>query len=161
MGICFFIYAKKEKCTWTCTGLPWSGKTIVGMFCFGCNNELTCVIGMVVQERQKPFWWCGSVNKSVCVSMLIERGQRWERPHQRFSSQVCVTLASLPELKEAAPDREHTDTTLYCAGIEKKKAKLRKLEVGGKWATSCVIERKQERKGNIFEPEMSWQRKNA
>ena len=31
---------------------------------------------------------------------------------------VCVTLASLPELKEPAPDSEHTDTTQYCAGIE-------------------------------------------
>lgn len=44
------------------------------------------------------------MNESVCSERVDrERGQRWERPRQRFSSLVCVTPGlSLPELKELA-----------------------------------------------------------
>ena len=90
-----------------------------------CGDKCVCVrLGWLCKKRQKHVWWCSSANELVCASMLIQRGQWWERPHQRFSSRVCVcvcvcvTLASLPELKEPAPDSEHTDTTQYCAGIE-------------------------------------------
>lgn len=62
------------------------------------------------------------MNESVCSERVDrERGQRWERPRQRFSSLVCVFVCvtpglSLPELKEPAPDGEDSDTTRYCVG---------------------------------------------
>lgn len=76
----------------------------------------------------------------VCVTVLIQRGQWWERPHQRFSSHVracmcacvCVMVASFPELKEPASDRKHR----YCAKIDCVREPKKRLKLEVKWTTT-------------------------
>ena len=67
---------------------------------------------------------------------------------------VCVTLASLPELKELAPDSEHTDTTHYCAGIECYVKKLSWEDWRWEINELQLKERNKKENGIFFEKEM-------
>ena len=100
--------------------------------CQGVDIERRAVVGKATPEVLIP---CVCLCVCICVC-------------------VCVTLASLPELKELAPDSEHTDTTHYCAGIECYVKKLSWEDWRWEINELQLKERNKKENGIFFEKEM-------